>query len=89
MIARHVQPKGAIGNYRRRLKLAGAGLALVCVGVIRILDGIQVVTHWTGQPLFSWGLVAAGCLCILLSMIPVAWVAKAVDISRVKTKHLR
>jgi hypothetical protein len=83
----HVPKRGT--NFLGRMKLVGAGLALIGVGVVRISNGIQVVTHWTGQPLFSWGLVAAGSLCILLSMIPVAWVAKAVDVPRAKARHFR
>jgi hypothetical protein len=42
-----------------------------------LLGGVQVVTHWTGQPMFSWGLIAGGGLCILLALIPAAWIAKA------------
>jgi len=60
-----------------RLKLVGAGLLLGIVGAARMTRGVQVVTHWTGQPMFSWGLVGAGCLCILLAFIPPSWVAKA------------
>jgi hypothetical protein len=41
-----------------RLKLAAAGFALAGVGIARLMQGIQVVTHWTGQPMFSWGLIA-------------------------------
>jgi hypothetical protein len=60
-----------------RLKLVGAGLALTVVGIAMLLRGVQVVTHWTGQPMFSWGLIAAGGLCILLALIPASWIAKA------------
>lgn len=60
-----------------RLKLVGAGLLLAAVGSSRLLRGIQVVTHWTGQPMFSWGLIAAGGLCILLALIPLSWIARA------------
>jgi len=48
-----------------RLKLVGAGLVLTLVGSARLSRGVQVVTHWTGQPMFSWGLIAAGGLCLL------------------------
>jgi hypothetical protein len=41
------------------------------------LKGVQVVTHWTGQPMFSLGLLAAGGLCILLAFIPTSWIGKA------------
>jgi hypothetical protein len=60
-----------------RLKLVGAGVVLAAVGSARLLRGIQVETHWTGQPMFSWGLIAAGGLCLLLSLIPLSWIAKA------------
>jgi hypothetical protein len=36
-----------------RLKLASAGLALALVGCALFLRGVQVVTHWTRQPMFS------------------------------------
>lgn len=60
-----------------RLKLVGAGLVLTVVGIAMLLRGVQVATHWTGQPMFSWGLIAAGGLCILLALIPASWIAKA------------
>jgi hypothetical protein len=59
-----------------RLKLIGAGLVLVLVGGARVANGVQVVTHWTGQPMFSWGLISAGALCILLACVPASWIAK-------------
>jgi hypothetical protein len=60
-----------------RLKLVGAGLVLALVGAARMARGVYVATHWTGQPIFSWGLVGAGGLCILLAFIPPSWIAKA------------
>ena len=60
-----------------RLKLVSAGLLLVVVGSALLLRGLQVVTHWTGQPMFSWGLIAAGGLCIVIAVIPASWIAKA------------
>jgi hypothetical protein len=42
---------------KQRLKLVAGGLVLILVGVMKIAGGVQVSTHWTGQPLFSWGLV--------------------------------
>jgi len=66
------------GNTRHgRLKAIGAGLILVVVGLLRMGGGVQVVTHWTGQPMFSWGLIAAGFVCILSTLIPSSWIAKA------------
>ena len=67
-----------------RPKLVGAGLVLALVGFLRMAKGVQVVTHWTGQPMFSWGLLAAGGLCILLALIPSSWIAKAAN-TRSKT----
>ena len=69
-----------------RLKLVGAGLVLALVGFLRMAKGVQVVTHGTGQPMFSWGLLAAGALCILLALIPTSWIAKAA-ITRSKTRR--
>jgi len=60
-----------------RLKAIGAGLVLVAVGVVRLRGGIQVVTHSIGQPVFSWGLIAAGIVCIVFAFIPNAWIASA------------
>jgi hypothetical protein len=60
-----------------RLKLVGAGLVLALLGMVRTLRGVQVVTHWTGQPVFSWGLISAGCICILLALVPISWITKA------------
>jgi hypothetical protein len=60
-----------------RLKLVGAGAVLALVGAARMARGIQVVTHWTGQPMFSWGLVGAGSLCIILAFIPATLISKA------------
>jgi hypothetical protein len=37
------------------LKLVGAGLVLALVGSLRMAKDVQVVTHSTGQPVFSWG----------------------------------
>jgi hypothetical protein len=71
---RHKQP---IVRPYGRLKLIGAGVVLALVGMARMLRGVQVVTHWSGQPMFSWGLMAAGGLCILLAVIPISWIAKA------------
>jgi hypothetical protein len=38
-----------------RLKAIGAGIILVAIGTVRLIGGVQVVTHWTGPPMFSWG----------------------------------
>ena len=69
--------KGNTDSCFGRLKALGAGLILIAVGILRILGGVQVVTHWTGQPMFSWGLVAAGIVCILSALIPVSWTSTA------------
>ena len=60
-----------------RLKLLGAGVVLAAFGGLRMAGDIQVVAHWTGQPVFSWGLVAAGGLCVLLAVLPTSWIVRA------------
>jgi hypothetical protein len=70
-----------------RLKLVGAGLAFAVVGTTLLLSSVQVVTHWTGQPMFSWGLIAAGGLCIVLALIPASWIAKAATIDSRTPRH--
>ena len=60
-----------------RLKLVGAGLALAVVGCALVLRDIQVVTHWTGQPMFSWALIGGGAICILFAGVPASWIEKA------------
>jgi hypothetical protein len=70
-----------------RLKLVGAGLALAVVGTTLLLSGVRVVTHWTGQPMFSWGLIAAGGLCIVLALTPASWIAKAATIDSRTPRH--
>jgi hypothetical protein len=70
-----------------RLKAIGAGMALALVGVLRLKGNVQVVRTWTGQPMFSWGLIAAGIVCIVSAFIPNSWIAKALrtaDTSRSK-----
>jgi len=70
-----------------RLKLVGAGLAFAVVGTTLLLSGVQVVTHWTGQPMFSWGLIAAGGLCVVLAIIPASWIAKAATTDSRTPRH--
>ena len=65
-----------------RLKAVAAGLILIVVGKLRLLGGVQVGTHWTGQPMFSWGLIAAGLLCIVSALVPTSWIARAVGTPR-------
>lgn len=60
-----------------RLKIFAAGLLFTGVGVARMIEDVQVVTHWTGQPLFSWGLIAAGGICFLFAAVPTSWINKA------------
>lgn len=73
----HKQRKSSNTSYGR-FKAIGAGVLLIVVGKLRLLGGVQVVTHGTGQPMFSWGLVAAGILCIALALVPKSWIARAV-----------
>jgi hypothetical protein len=71
------------------MKLVGAGLILAGVGMAWMLNGVQVVRHGTGQPLFSWGLVASGLLCIVLAIIPGSWIVKAAETKPVKARPPR
>ena len=66
---KHHEISPIVGPYGR-LNLIGAGLLIAVVGVAPLLSGVQVVIHWTGQPMFSWGLIAAGGLCIVLAILP-------------------
>ena len=59
------------------LKAIGAGVILIAVGWLRLAGDVQVVTHGTGQPMFSWGLIAGGIVCILSALIPSSWIPKA------------
>jgi hypothetical protein len=61
----------------QRMKAIAAGLVLVAVGVLRLREGVEVVTHSIGQPVFSWGLIAAGLVCIVFAFVPNMWIAKA------------
>jgi hypothetical protein len=67
-----------------RLKLIGAGVVLTLVGVAQLMRGVQVQLTSRGQPMFSWGLISAGGLCILFALIPVSWIAKA---AAIRSKH--
>jgi hypothetical protein len=58
------------------------GLLVAFVGYSLLKAGKDVVTHWTGQPLYSVGLIVAGILLVVLSMIPSSWVSKAAAIDR-------
>jgi hypothetical protein len=78
-----------VGSGWARLKLIGTGLVLAGFGWLLELRGVQVVMHWTGQPLFSWGFIGAGLLCLVLACIPVSWVAKAAEIPRAKVERHR
>ena len=71
---RRILKKRATLDYRAgfkdRASVACFGLALVAVGVYRQMTGEVVVTHWTGQPMWSFGLIAAGIACIGISLLP-------------------
>jgi hypothetical protein len=60
-----------------RLKIFGAGVALIVFGAARIATGVQVVTNWLGQPMFSWALIGGGAICILFAGVPASWIEKA------------
>jgi hypothetical protein len=71
---------------KQRLKLVAGGLVLIVAGAVKISRGVQVSTHWTGQPLFSWGLVTGGAVCILLSLIPMSWIRRAAEDTRARNR---
>ena len=60
-----------------RLQLLAVGVALILFGIARIAGGVQVVTNWLGQPMFSWALVAVGAISILFAGVPATWIEKA------------
>jgi hypothetical protein len=81
--------KGNANTRFGRLKALGAGLILIAVGILRMLGGVQVVTHGTGQPMFSWGLIAAGTVCIVSALVPVSWITTAARVPNRKGKSDR
>jgi hypothetical protein len=85
---KHNLKTGGTGPWAR-LKLVGAGLGFGAVGWALQYRGIQVLRQWTGQPMFSWGLIGTGLLCIAFACIPLSWVAKAAELPRAKTGHHR
>ncbi len=54
-----------------RLTVFAAGAILALVGYVRLKEGVFVVRHWTGQPMFSYGLIAAGLVLIIVAVVPV------------------
>jgi uncharacterized membrane protein len=59
-----------------RIKVIAAGLFFILAGMLRVQAGIQVVKHWTGQPVFSWAAIATGGLLVILALIPGSWIAR-------------
>jgi hypothetical protein len=78
------RPETAPTPIKQRLKLTAVGLVLILFGALKIARSVQVSAHWTGQPLFSWGLVTSGAVCILLSLIPMSWITRAAEDPRAK-----
>jgi hypothetical protein len=75
-------PLWASMNWKSRVKAIGAGAILVSIGYLRITAGIQVVTHWTGQPMFSFGLIAAGLVLIASAAIPERLISKLTNVKK-------
>jgi len=67
--------------------LLGLRLAIGGLGRLSPLAGLLLKTHWTGQAMFSYGLVAGGGLCAILSLIPTSWVTWAAQSTRLKPKQ--
>jgi len=59
----------------------------VAVGSLRIIAGLQVVQHSNGQPVFPWGLIAGGIVCLALSAIPISWVSKAAELPQARSRR--
>jgi|GEM_PF-6799828 len=68
--------------WKARLKAIGIGTVLVAVGYLRIRGGTQVVSHWTGQPMFSFGLVAGGLVMLASAAIPERLISKITAIKK-------
>ncbi len=62
-----------------RLRLILSGVFLAGAGLLRLRRGVVVVRHSIGQPMFSWGLIAGGIVCVLLALVPLSWVQKAAE----------
>jgi hypothetical protein len=73
-------------NWKSRLKAIGAGTVLVAVGYFQVRAGIQVVTHWTGQPMFSFGLIAGGLILFASAAIPNRVISRLTDIKSARSK---
>ena len=69
-------------TWQARLKGVAVGIAILAVGCLRIAQGSQVVTHWTGQPMFSFGLIAAGLVFIAASAIPARFIYRMTAIKK-------
>jgi hypothetical protein len=71
------QPRKTSTVPKGRFKLLAGGVLLALVGHVQLHRGAQVTVNWTGQPLFAWGLVAAGTVCVLLGIVPTSVIQKA------------
>jgi hypothetical protein len=60
---------------KRALPLC-AGIVVAGLGLLELKGGRIVLVHWTGQPLYSAGLVAMGVLLIVFAFLPNSWVAR-------------
>jgi hypothetical protein len=69
-------------NWKSRLKAIGIGAVLVAIGYLRIRGGKEVVIHWTGQPLFSFALIAAALVVIASASIPQRLISKLTTVRK-------
>jgi tetrahydromethanopterin S-methyltransferase subunit C len=69
-------------NWKSRLKAIGIGTILAAVGYLRIRGGTLFVIHWTGQPMFSFGLIAAGLVAIASAAIPQRLISKITTVGK-------
>jgi hypothetical protein len=80
-LRRPPERKARGASTKGRLGVALGGLSFLSVGIIQLYRNVQVVVGRRGIPVFSWGMIAAGGVCILLSIVPVSWIAKAANLS--------
>jgi hypothetical protein len=69
-------------NWKSRLKAIGIGTILLAIGYLLIRGGTRVFIHWTGQPMFSYGLIAAGLVVIASAAIPERLISKLTAIRK-------
>jgi hypothetical protein len=88
MMASMHEQKPAKVKLSGRIWVIGFGMALALLGMAMVKRGILVLLHWTHQPEFSWGLVAAGFFCIFAGVMPESWIVNATRVPPSKARQL-